>query len=111
MTIFSSIHRSYKITPRSQNAHAYVNAAFLAKIGAPDFAFQEVPRIVYGGISASFSRAEKTETFLRGQRISGNEILQQAFKKLDEEAKPDIEPILTDPVYRRHLVKALFYKV
>ncbi len=27
----SHVFKSYKITPRSQNAHAYVNAAFLVK--------------------------------------------------------------------------------
>lgn len=44
---------SYKITPRSQNAHAYVNAAFSAKISADNFVASDV-RIAYGGISGDF---------------------------------------------------------
>jgi len=51
---------SYKITPRSDNAHAYVNAAFSAKVSANNFVASEV-RIAYGGISADFFVATELE--------------------------------------------------
>ena len=58
------ISRSYKITPRSQNAHAYVNAAFLFDIDPITFISQSTPRIVYGGISGDFDHATEAEAAL-----------------------------------------------
>jgi len=54
---------SYKITPRSENAHAYVNGALLARVDA-QFKVLERPSIVFGGISAEFIHAVNTEDFL-----------------------------------------------
>ena len=42
--------RSFKITPRSQNAHAYVNAGFRFKV-SKTFEILEQPSIVIGGIN------------------------------------------------------------
>lgn len=51
-------YRSFKITRRYQNAHAYVNAALVLKVNKKSgtFVVEEKPRLVYGGISASFVR-------------------------------------------------------
>ncbi|XP_039281010.1 indole-3-acetaldehyde oxidase [Nilaparvata lugens] len=46
---------SYKITPREQNAHAYVNAGFRFKLNKRDkFRVIDTPRIVLGGINPHF---------------------------------------------------------
>ncbi|PAA45878.1 hypothetical protein BOX15_Mlig032303g2, partial [Macrostomum lignano] len=58
-------YRSFKITPRQLNAHAYVNGAFeLAVDKKKDYTVLERPTIVIGGISDKFNRATKTENFL-----------------------------------------------
>jgi len=51
-----------------QNAHAYVNAAFLVKF-SESRTFVDKPRLVFGGISGDFVHASKTEEFLIGKRI------------------------------------------
>lgn len=43
--------------PRAQNAHAYVNAAFLVKVDKNDkFRILERPTIAFGGITSQFVR-------------------------------------------------------
>ena len=43
--------RSFKITPRKQNAHAYINGAF--KFDLDDsFTVTETPSVVFGGYGA-----------------------------------------------------------
>ena len=63
--------RSFKTTPRSQNAHAYVTAAFSAKVASPssDLTVEERPFLAYGGISGGFVRAANTERFLVGKKL------------------------------------------
>ena len=63
--------RSFKTTPRSQNAHAYVTAAFAAKVASPssDLTVEERAFLVYGGISGGFVRAANTERFLIGKKL------------------------------------------
>jgi len=47
--------RSFKVSRRYQNAHAYVNAGFLFKVDpAKNYLVLEKPRIVYGGIHPKF---------------------------------------------------------
>lgn len=45
--------RSYKITKRYQNAHAYVNSAMVIKIDS-NFNVVEKPRLCFGGITPTF---------------------------------------------------------
>ena len=63
--------RSFKTAPRSQNAHAYVTAAFSAKVASPssDLTVEERPFLAYGGISGGFVRASNTERFLVGKKL------------------------------------------
>ena len=105
--------RSYKITPRAQNAHAYINAAFLVKaenLGGT-FVVQEQPRLVFGGVNAAFTHATQTESMLIGQNLNDNSVLSSALAQLDMEVSPEADPVLASVEYRKHLVKALFYKV
>nr|XP_002120933.2 xanthine dehydrogenase/oxidase-like [Ciona intestinalis] len=99
---------SYKIMPRSQNAHAYVNAAFYTEVinGKPS---SEI-RIVYGGIRPDFARATETENFLVGKEISDAN-LTSSIKLLSQE----LAPVQQDPVdasvsYKLNLALGLFYK-
>ncbi|KAJ6635263.1 Xanthine dehydrogenase [Pseudolycoriella hygida] len=101
------IFRSYKVMPRAQNSHAYVNAGFLFKFvkGTVSCA-----RLCFGGISPEFVHADKTEQLLIGKNLYENETLQTALHSITSEMNPDW--VLPDaiPEYRRNLAAALFYK-
>ncbi|CAG9813286.1 unnamed protein product [Phaedon cochleariae] len=98
---------SYKIMPRSQNAHAIVNAGFLIKLNNN---IVEWARIVYGGINGHFIHAKKTEIILKGKNLFNNETMQTAFKSLDQEIQPDDAPPEPTPEFRKKLAISLFYK-
>ncbi|KAG6453184.1 hypothetical protein O3G_MSEX007992 [Manduca sexta] len=100
---------TYKITPREQNAHAEVNAAFLFKFDPHTHRVEEAS-IVYGGINPSFSHAYETEKHLVGQFIFTNEVVQSALSCLDSEIHPDINPPDPSPSFRKKLALSLFYK-
>lgn len=100
--------RSYKITPRSQNAHAYVNAAFRFKVSAGQQILGK-PAIVIGGINEKLFHAERTEDFLRGKEIK-DDVVKEALAMLKSELKPTPDPVLSSPEYRRDLAVNLLYK-
>ncbi|XP_073980913.1 xanthine dehydrogenase-like isoform X2 [Rhodnius prolixus] len=105
------ITRSYKIMPRAQNAHAYVNAAFMVKVNKKNsYTVVEKPTVLFGGINPKFIHATNTEDFLKGKKILDIESLKGALKTLDAEIKPDhILPDAT-PEFRHGLALSLFYK-
>lgn len=104
--------RSYKIMPRSSNAHAYVNAGFLALIDAGDnFRIIAKPRIIFGGINPGFVHAKATEEFLIGRNMNNHDMFMEALSILGEELTPDDEPVLASSLYRKQLAMGLFYKV
>lgn len=94
--------------PRTQNAHAMVNAGFLVQIKNN---LVKSARIVYGGINPTFIHASATEKLLKGQKLYDNVTLAKVFESLDKEIIPD--HILPDPSpeFRRNLAISLFYKV
>lgn len=93
--------------PRSQNAHAYVNAAFLLKLSQTII---ETASICFGGIDPDFTHATETEKALQGKDISNEATLEEIFKSITEEVNPDW--VLPDvaPSYRKTLAAGLFYK-
>nr|CAI5857536.1 unnamed protein product [Callosobruchus analis] len=99
---------TYKIMPRAQNAHADVNAGFLFKLTS-DYVVESAT-IVYGGISARFIHASKTEELLKGKTLFDNNTLAQAYQLLDTEIQPTWELPEATPTYRKSLAIALFYK-
>ena len=104
--------RSYKIMPRSSNAHAYVNAGFLALVDTADnFKIISKPRIVFGGINPGFVHAKATEEFLIGRNMNDHDMFMKALSILAEELVPDDEPVLASTLYRKQLAMGLFYKV
>ena len=65
---------SYKITPRSQNAHAYVNGACLIQVDS-SFIVQQQPRLVFSGIVTGFNHASETEAYLVGKSLADEALL------------------------------------
>ncbi|KAJ8719472.1 hypothetical protein PYW08_011647 [Mythimna loreyi] len=101
--------KTYKIMPRSQNAHAVVNAGFLFKFKT-NSKFLETATIVYGSISAKFVHAAKTEAVLAGKDPFTNETLQLALKSLSDEILPEEAPPEPSADFRKMLAISLYYK-
>ena len=98
--------------PRSSNAHAYVNAGFVAHVDPENnFLISGKPTVVYGGISQAFTHATKTESFLINKNMNDHEMFKQALLTLSEELEPEYDPVLASPEYRKELAMGLFYKV
>ncbi|XP_047736777.1 xanthine dehydrogenase 1 [Hyalella azteca] len=102
--------RSYKITPRAVNAHAYVNAAFRLPVDLQTFTVNAECSIVLGGISDTFVSAQDTQRFLVGRRLTDEAVVQEAIRRLLAEATPSPDPQQGSEAYRRGLVASLFYK-
>ena len=104
--------RTFKIMPRSSNAHAYVNAGFLAEVDQDNnFLIIGKPTLVFGGISSTFIHAVNTETFLMNKNMNDQEMFQQSLQILSNELEPDNNPALASQDYRKKLALSLFYKV
>ncbi|XP_052742295.1 uncharacterized protein LOC112057810 [Bicyclus anynana] len=101
--------KTYKIMPRSQNAHAILNAGVLFKF-KQNLNVIEKATIVYGGVSPDFVHANKTEEVLVNQDPFTDETLQIALKSLQEEIDPVEAPPEPSTKYRKLLALALFYK-
>ncbi|XP_053666571.1 uncharacterized protein LOC128715686 [Anopheles marshallii] len=106
---FTTTFKSYRVAPRAQNAHAYVNAAFLLQF-ANDKSTVKLATLCFGGINPKFTHATRTEKLLVGKRLFDNNTIQQAINTLASEIQPDW--ILPDASaeYRRNLAVSLFYK-
>ncbi|XP_054263493.1 uncharacterized protein LOC128986901 isoform X2 [Macrosteles quadrilineatus] len=103
--------RTYKITPRAQNAIAYVNAGFRFKVNKKDkFRVLDQPNIVFGGINPSFIHAYQTERFVSNKQLLDVATLQGALKTLASEVKPDYVLPDTKPEFRRKLTQSLLYR-
>lgn len=99
----------FQIMPRAQNVHAIVHAGFLYKLNKNDTVVE--CRLVFGGLSPTFSRAYRTEKFLEGKFLFCNETLQAAIKVLDDELVITRKRPELSVEYRRRLAIGLFYKV
>ncbi|KAF2354200.1 Aldehyde oxidase/xanthine dehydrogenase molybdopterin binding [Trinorchestia longiramus] len=107
----STYVRTYKITPRAVNAHAYVNAAFRLPVDPhDDFKVKGTCSIVFGGISDTFVSATETQQFLQGKSLKDISVVQQAIAKLAVEVVPKADKKQGSEAYRKGLVASLFYK-
>ncbi|KAJ2951443.1 hypothetical protein O0L34_g13596 [Tuta absoluta] len=105
---FSHI-QTFKIMPRSQNAHAVVNAGFKFDFELNSNILKKAT-IVYGGISSIFIHAGKTEEALKGKDPYTEESLEMALKSLNEEIVPEEAAPEPSAAYRKMLAIALYYK-
>ena len=105
--------RTFKVMPRSSNAHAYVNAGFKAEVDVDsNFKIVGKPTIVFGGINPQFTHATQTEDFLMDRNMNDHAMFMQAVQILESELNPsDDDPVLASPQYRKQLALCLFYKV
>ncbi|XP_072940393.1 xanthine dehydrogenase-like [Epargyreus clarus] len=101
--------RTYKIMPRSQNAHAIVNAGFLFKLKCNTDVIQNAS-IVFGNISSKFIHAQETEKIIVGKPLFSEETLEMCLKSLSHEIIPEEEPTEPSAAYRKMLAVSLFYK-
>ncbi|CAH1164261.1 unnamed protein product [Phaedon cochleariae] len=101
-------YESFKIMPRAQNAHALVNAGFLVRLSREHTV--EEANIVFGCINPDFVHPQNLETFLIGKKLFKNETLQDAFRILGNELKPDHVSPDPKPEFRKKLAISLFYK-
>ncbi|CAH1401637.1 unnamed protein product [Nezara viridula] len=102
--------RTFKIMPRAQSAHNYVNAGFMCKMDKKSYNILEKPNLVFGGIKPDFIHAKNTEEYLTGKTLIDPNVLKEALNILELELEPD--HILPDasPEYRKGLALSLFYK-
>ena len=106
----TTIIKTYKIMPRSQNSHAYVNAGFNFKFANESSFVVQSCSIVFGGISASLVHATSTEKFLLNKSLDDEAVMSEAFRVLYDELNPDDEPVLSSVEYRKSLAVSLLYK-
>ncbi|XP_064601061.1 xanthine dehydrogenase-like [Liolophura sinensis] len=103
--------RCYKIMPVAVNSHSYVSAAFRFPVDrSNNCTITAKPSIVYAGISFTLNNAEKTEQYLVGKALGDAQTLKGALQTLQQEIKPDEDPLLSSAAYRKSLCLSLFYK-
>ncbi|XP_037946122.1 indole-3-acetaldehyde oxidase-like [Teleopsis dalmanni] len=100
---------SYKIMPRAQNAHAYVNAGFLFEMDKKSGQVNSA-RICFGGIRPDFIHATAVENMLQNQKLFDQQTVAQIFKRLSEVLEPNAVLPDASPDYRKKLACGLFYK-
>jgi len=106
----TTVFRTFKIMPRSQNSHAYVNASFRAGVNADRSKFSDQVCIVYGNISEKFNRAFATEKVLAGSPID-----QSTFKTALSTLNDELCPVQRNEVdvsveNKKDIALSLFYK-
>ncbi|XP_059612857.1 uncharacterized protein LOC132259308 [Phlebotomus argentipes] len=102
--------RTFKIMPRAQNAHAYVNAAFVYEFADSSKAKLTKATICFGGINPVFVHAKATEKLLQNVNLFDDAFYQKVLTTLGDEINPDWELPDASPEYRKNLALALFYK-
>ncbi|XP_013108698.2 uncharacterized protein LOC106087981 [Stomoxys calcitrans] len=103
------IFKSYKIMPRAQNAHAFVNAAFLMEV-EPSTGKVGTSRLCFGGIRPDFVHAAAIEELLKGQSFYDKAVVEKIFTQLPTILQPN--EVLPDPSpdYRSKLACGLMLK-
>ncbi|XP_045620965.1 LOW QUALITY PROTEIN: uncharacterized protein [Procambarus clarkii] len=103
--------RTFKISNRAVNSHAYVSACFKMKLDpTDDFRIKEKPSLLFAGINADFIHAEQTESYLVDKQLTDVVTVVEAAKMLGNEMTPDAKPQDASPQYRKSLAQSLFYK-
>ncbi|XP_014098505.3 uncharacterized protein [Bactrocera oleae] len=103
------IFDSYKIMIRAQNAHAYVNAAFLINVERPSLKIQNA-RICFGGINPGFVHATEIEDMLKGKQLYDSQVIAKVFSIASNTFIADSVISNGSPEYRQKLACGLLYK-
>lgn len=112
---YSASIQFFQIMIRAQNAHSYVNAAFLLEHedSATTHNFKRISScsICYGGISPEFLHASATEEILKSTTdLYSNAGLRRAIESLNKELQPNMISTDASPEYRKNVAIALFYR-
>jgi xanthine dehydrogenase/oxidase len=86
--------KTYKVMPRSQNSHAYVNAGFNFTFSDEKSLTVESCSIVFGGLSSKFVHATLTESFLVNKRLCDQNVVADALETLSNELVIDADPVI-----------------
>ncbi|CAH3170659.1 unnamed protein product [Porites lobata] len=103
------VMRSYKVMPRAQNAHAYVNAGFIAQVDSSTMTVK-LASLVLGGIGQYPYHAKNTETLLKNKVVTDQTTLKDALNSLAKEISPNSSPLGPSVKYRKSVALSLFYK-
>jgi len=104
------VFRSFKVMPRAENAHAYVNAAFYMEVDPTGSTVKGKPSLVFGGIGTHGISANATAAFLVGKNLLEPDTLKGALESLGNEIVPNTPPAAASTQYRKSLATSLFYK-
>jgi len=96
-----------------QNAKAYVNAAILCPVRRQgnQLNVTDIPSILIGGVGDNFAHATQAESVLNGKDLNSAQTLQAVMSALENEVNPAEALGNPSAAYRKHLAKALVYKV
>ncbi|KAH8382927.1 hypothetical protein KR009_005850 [Drosophila setifemur] len=101
---------SYKILPRAQNVHAYVNAGFLIEWQDIQRQIVRSARICFGNIRADYVHDEQVEQLLAGRDLYDPATVAQIFQQLPGSLQAEERPPEASPEYRQILACSLLYK-
>ena len=101
----STIIKSYKVMPRSQNSRAYVNCAFNFQIN-PQNSVVKSCSMVFGGLSGDFVHANQTEKLWINKSLNDQKAIDECFQILRSELKVDEIPVIN---YLKYLISKLCY--
>ncbi|XP_030373934.1 xanthine dehydrogenase [Scaptodrosophila lebanonensis] len=104
------LFNTYKILPRAQNVHAYVNAGFLIEWNDDQHHIVQSARICFGNLSPSFVHAVEVESLLVGRDLYDAATVSEAFERLEASLQVVEMPPEASPEYRHKLACSLFYK-
>ncbi|KAH8389372.1 hypothetical protein KR200_001891 [Drosophila serrata] len=101
---------SYKILPRAQNVHAYVNAGFLIEWQDIQRRIVRSARICFGNIRPDYVHDDELEQLLPGRDLYDPATVAQIFQQLPASLQPEERPPEASPEYRQILACSLLYK-
>ncbi|XP_030572036.1 aldehyde oxidase 4-like [Drosophila novamexicana] len=104
------LFNSYKILPRAQNVHAYVNAGFLIEWQNTQHRIVGSARLCFGNILPDYVHAQDAEQLLVGRDLYDSATVAQVFEQLLMNLHPVEMPPEASPEYRQKLACGLFYK-
>ncbi|XP_017144225.2 indole-3-acetaldehyde oxidase [Drosophila miranda] len=104
------LFNSYKILPRAQNVHAYVNAGLLIEWQDLQRHIVRSARICFGNIRPDYVHDQPMELLLPGRDLYDPATVTQIFEQLQGSLQAEERPPEASPEYRQMLACGLLYK-